>query len=395
MNQYLLLNRIKVQGANAVAGFTWGFPAITHFLGYTHNLSRKLSNHEDFADFSLSGCAVIAHGHQVHTYGYNQFVQSKNPAYLYKEQPKYKVGSPPVIEEGKMDFTVSLLIEYKGEIATRKENLIKWLKKACQRQRLASGTVMDITDIDFFTIDDEQSNKLFRRLIRKLLPGFVLLDRSVYLEQYFHSLKDQNENAEILDAWLDFVALKQKARPIFSLISKYLNKQAESDSEHNQELLEQWQTHLEQPYSQEAIPDMLKNHFATLAENKTNKNMLTQWQNYCNPTEKTDAVWEYIDKPNPGLLVQIMVGYNAISPVYSNNEVANTRDNETDVCFVEAVHSVGEWQGIHRIRDEQELVQTLWHYHYENNWYLCKQGSESTQANESEIVIKSSDDDWS
>lgn len=92
MSQYLLINRIKVQGANAVAGFTWGFPAITHFLGFTHNLTIKLQNKSDFSDIRLSGCAVIAHQHQVHTYGDNQFVQSKNPAYLKKDVEKVKMG---------------------------------------------------------------------------------------------------------------------------------------------------------------------------------------------------------------------------------------------------------------------------------------------------------------
>jgi len=88
MSQYLLINRIKVQGANAIAGFTWGFPAITHFLGFTHNLTRKLQNNSGISDIRLSGCAVIAHQHQVHTYGYNQFIQSKNPAYQFGEDSK-------------------------------------------------------------------------------------------------------------------------------------------------------------------------------------------------------------------------------------------------------------------------------------------------------------------
>jgi CRISPR-associated protein Csy2 len=43
MSQYIVVNRIKVQNANAIAGFTWGFPAITNFLGFVQNLSRKLA----------------------------------------------------------------------------------------------------------------------------------------------------------------------------------------------------------------------------------------------------------------------------------------------------------------------------------------------------------------
>ena len=129
--------------------------------------------------------------------------------------------------------------------------------------------------------------------------------------------------------------------------------------------------------------------------NKAYKKLFEQWQDYCHPTEKTDAVWEYIDKPESGFLVPLMVGYKAISKVYLNEEVANTRDNETDVCFTEAVHSIGEWQGIHRIKDESSLEQAIWRYHYEKNWYLCKQDNASFQAEDAEVKVQSSDDDWS
>ena len=100
MSQYLLINRIQVQNANAVAGFTWGFPAITHFLGFVHNLQRKISQHETYQDFSLSGCAVIAHQHHVHSYkktnekgnkvGDFLFSQSKNPSLFRGKKERRK-----------------------------------------------------------------------------------------------------------------------------------------------------------------------------------------------------------------------------------------------------------------------------------------------------------------
>ena len=87
MSQYILIDHIKVQDANEVAGFTWGFPAITNFLGFKHNLSRKLCSEKDYMDISLKGCAVVAHEYKVHTYwakkdGY-RFVQTRNPPYLH------------------------------------------------------------------------------------------------------------------------------------------------------------------------------------------------------------------------------------------------------------------------------------------------------------------------
>ena len=35
MDSVILLRHLKVHAANAITGFTWGFPAMTHFLGYT------------------------------------------------------------------------------------------------------------------------------------------------------------------------------------------------------------------------------------------------------------------------------------------------------------------------------------------------------------------------
>ncbi len=398
MSQYLMINHIQVQGANAVSGFTWGFPAITHFLGFVHNLNRKIANKEKYNNIQLSGCAVIAHSQQVHTYAFNQFVQNRTTAFQYKEQTKYKVGTPPVIEEGKMDMDVSLVVACEGDIGgDRKEAFIEWLTTNCQLQRLAGGTILKIGAIEFYSIDDEKNGNNLRAMTRQLLPGFVLLDRSTYLEKHFESLQEKNPEVELFDAWMDFIALKQKARPVYDLINRYLTHitEKQADNSDAQRLLNLWQEHLDVPYELEKIPNELKSHFATIDENKSNKKLLSQWSAYCEPDDKTDAVWEYVKKPNSGFLVPIMAGYKAISPVYKNQEVANTRDNETDVCFVEAGHSIGEWQGVHRIKDEELLKQTLWDYHYEDNWYLCRQKTASEFTDSPENIETPLNDDYS
>ncbi len=61
MSQYLLIERLNVQNANAASGFTWGFPAITHFLGFSHNLNRKLQTNVELSSLALDGCMVVAH----------------------------------------------------------------------------------------------------------------------------------------------------------------------------------------------------------------------------------------------------------------------------------------------------------------------------------------------
>lgn len=375
MNQYIVINRIKVQNANAIAGFTWGFPAITNFLGFVQNLSRKLANTKDYQDITLSGCAVVAHEHQVHTFGRyeRRFIQNRNPPYLKKDVDKVVAGkAPAIIEEGKMNMTVSLLIGCNRNIGNREEGFLQWLQKACLVQRMAGGTILDIANIQLHKPENTWD---INNVTRKLLPGFVLLDRSRYLESHYQGLIKDNPDVELLDAWLDFSMLKQKARPKSDLISKHLQKLTGSEPDNCQgpQLVDIWQQHIGSHYDETRVPGELKIYFAQLEDNKANKSLLAQWKDYCDPNEKTDADWEYVSKPETGYLVPIMTGYKAISPVYKNTEVGNTRDNETDVCFVESVHSIGEWQSVHHIKTPEQLQCCLWHYHYEENWYLCKQ----------------------
>jgi len=371
MSQFILINKLKIQNANTIAGFTWGFPAITHFLGYTHNLARKLTKENEFTDINLFGCAVIAHSHHVHTYGKYEaeFTQSRNPPYLTSHD---KSSTPPVIEEGKMNMTVSLLIGCEGNIGNRKDSFIDWLKKVCFIQRLAGGTVVN-EEISIDVFSDEPAN--LRLIKRKLLPGFILMDRSYFLQEHYESLCETNPETELLDAWLDFSALKKRARPKYDLISTYLSEMMVEvkDATEFSELEGIWLKHLEKPYSSDAIPEVLIKYFANLEPNKTNSKLLQQWLAYIEPKEETSADWEYVLKPRQGYLVPIMVGYKAISPVHEPCEVKNTRDYETPVCFVEAAHSIGEWLSVHRIKTIEELRNTFWHYHYEKHWYLCKQ----------------------
>lgn len=374
MSQYLLLNRISVQNANAIAGFTWGFPAITHFLGFTHNLSRKLKNNELYQDITLTGCAVIAHQHQVHNYKTPNnicFSQNKTPHYLEIKSDKGRLKDPSVIEEGKMNMTVSLLIQLDGYLGNLQDSFIKWISTISYGQRLAGGTILKMKMPEVVDIEDTAN---LRRLKRKLLPGFVLRERADYLEQHFTTLKSINPDAELLDAWLDFSSIKQKARPKSKLIQQHLIKQFKDELDNSP--LSSWENHKTHPYDQNNIPNKLNEYFNSL-DVDSNKALINQWREYCAPTDKTDADWEYITKPEKGYLVPIMTGYKALTNVYKNHEVANARDFETDICFVEAVHSIGEWQSVHRLQTPNELLQTIWQYApYKNDWYLCKQGIE-------------------
>ncbi|MEY8216690.1 MAG: type I-F CRISPR-associated protein Csy2 [Colwellia sp.] len=321
MSSYITLSHIQVQSANCVAGITYGFPAITSFLGFVRALSIKLKKSHGI---TLDGCAVIAHQHQVLTYRPIQigkdgkkkmldhhFSQTRNPAYtdVQAKALNSKEHKPPsVIEEGKMHLTVSLLIECQGFSGTDddKRNLEKHIKNHCFTHRLAGGVITDIKNVIYENI---QNDNAFYRCRRRLLPGFILMDRSHYLPEYLSVLQQDNDKAEMLDSWLDFCAIKYKA---------------EAQLEKDKEL-----------------------------------------------TSKTKASWNDIKKPKMGYLVPITTGYQAISDVYPAGVVKNTRDNETPFCFTEAIYGIGEWLSPHHLTN---LGSAIWRYHYaDERYYLCKQ----------------------
>lgn len=386
MSQFILINRIKVQNANAVAGFTWGFPAITHFLGFAHSLGRKLQE-SPYSRLSFSGTAVIAHEHHVHVYGAygDSFTQSRSPPYLHSHDDK--AAAPPVIEEGKMNMTVSLLIGCDGNIGNQDSDLLDWLNTQCYLQRLAGGTILEIGGLDIVRAEEVAQQRTVKR---KLLPGFVLVDRSASLQSHYENLTESGTSAEQLEAWLDFSAYKEQARPNHNLIDRYLQGLYKMEEENSELLWREWSAHLERiPYDAADIPDTVKSYFAGLEGDKNTKSILDQWNQYLEPTEKTAADWERLPKPEAkGYLVPIVCGYKAITPVYKNDQIENTRDSETPVCFVEAVHSVGEWRSVHHLRSEKDFNDVLWTYHHEDHWYLCR------QSNDAETISNTTDNEF-
>lgn len=312
MSTYITLSHIQIQNANCVNGLTYGFPAVTHFLGYIHAISRKLEQSHNYPDtgdnITLGGCAIICHQHQIHAYqpkGFGEYI------FALTRNPLTKGGkTAPIIEEGKMHLTVSLVVKYEGLISGGEEGikaLQKHLKKLFLTQKLAGGVINDIRNIVIESANsDTEQAMLTQKIRRRLLPGFLLLDRSQYLEKHLSDLQETNPKAEILDAWLDFSTLKFKAK-------------------------------------------------ATLDEGEE-------------LSDKSKATWKYIPKPESGYLVPITTGYRAISEVHKAGDVAGVRDPRVPFCFVEAVYGLGEWQSPHRL---QNIEDALWNYHDEEGWYLC------------------------
>jgi len=210
MDALLILRNIRVENANAIAGLTWGFPAISNFLGFVHALSRKLPTD---LKLDLDGCGVICHNRQIQSYqprgwGDYVFALTRNP--LTK-----KAKSPSFNEEGRMHMTVSLLIPIAGILDDRSEPKVlePLIEQLALSQRLAGGTIISIGAVEILEPpEDFEGLQLFeRKQLRKLLPGFALVQRPDLLAEHTRQSVTQDPAAESLDAWLDFSAIKFQA----------------------------------------------------------------------------------------------------------------------------------------------------------------------------------------
>ncbi|MFM2480355.1 type I-F CRISPR-associated protein Csy2 [Celerinatantimonas sp. YJH-8] len=302
MKSYLLLKKIDVQNANAIAGLTYGFPAITNFLGFAHALSRKLAPK---VDVTLGGVAVISHKNAVHArqpsgWGDYVFALTRNPL-------TQQGNTAPINEEGRMSMQVSLLIELEGMTSgdeQKKAQLVAELRNMVPAMRLAGGQITHVQDYLVLTDEDQQGKEL-----RRLMPGFALIDRRNYLAEHFTTLQQLNPQTTLMDAWCDFATLTYKATP---LDEEEVSEEGEG---------------------------------------------------------KTKAQWDYQSKPHAGYLVPLASGYCAISECYQPGNVANVRDTTVPVTFAETAYTVGEWLSVHRL---ENIQRGIWHYHHDFPWYVAQ-----------------------
>ncbi|MDB2613921.1 type I-F CRISPR-associated protein Csy2 [Chlamydiales bacterium] len=207
MKSVLILRKIKVEGANAISGLIYGFPAITHFLGYVHAISRELDTK---MGITLGGCAVIAHKNQIHSYkngggGEQIFSLTRNP--LTED-----ANTSPFNEEGKLHIEISLVIECnftRDDFKDDVKNFEKLIYQLAIKRRLAGGIITEIASVTFEEIPEDEENiaKQLNRMKRRLLPGAVLLDRSDIFTKYL----SENKSLSSVEALLDFYTLKSSA----------------------------------------------------------------------------------------------------------------------------------------------------------------------------------------
>lgn len=201
---YLLIDRIEIQGANAVSSpLTYGFPAMTGFLGAVHAMERKIP----FAvNLQFGGALIASHECRIRRYrtsNYSDYTlnQSRNPI---KKDGK----TASIIEEGKADLTISLVIpitcdDYDDEdwLNDNLNEFTTWVKQTLCHQRMAGGSVFAVEAVELLlpeTLDALKS---------RLAPAFILMNANQELVEITEALQQQTPEATALDALLEVATL--------------------------------------------------------------------------------------------------------------------------------------------------------------------------------------------
>jgi len=206
----VLFPRLKVQNANAISGpLTWGFPSPTAFAGFAHALERKFAAEltEGFA-----GVGIICHHFEPQVF---QPPGRRTQVFRLTRNPVGKDGGTlALVEEGRAHMEVSLVIavrDYKSE-GDGKE-LAERLHHAAQGMRLAGGSLLHQAGKRYqaqwwpLAGDVEGDTRIFRRLRRRLLPGFALVQRDDLLVGHLAEMRATQPESNALDALLDLSRL--------------------------------------------------------------------------------------------------------------------------------------------------------------------------------------------
>lgn len=173
MRQYLLIKKLQVQNANALSSsFTYGFPAVTAFLGFAHALQRFLNKDyaNDFGDLIVSGVGIASHSFVMQDYKGQYESTLKLTA-----NPLDKDGNrPSFVEEGRCHLCVSLVLELENLGNALEVELIDALGTLLNgHMKLAGGDILPIPDATQ-TIELMLDNK---KSLRQLMPSYVLIER--------------------------------------------------------------------------------------------------------------------------------------------------------------------------------------------------------------------------
>lgn len=196
MKNILLIPRIQIHNANALSSpYTIGFPAMTAWLGAVHALERKLKT-AGFNNLQFKSMGVVSHKIDLQTYkGEGDYIHS----IVGTGNPLDKSGKrPSFIEEARCHLVVSLVVEYEN-IGVDIDEFLETVNHLLQgHMRVAGGDIQTFLPSELHSVYDEAS---LRKLLRKLMPGYCLLERRDLM------LNAMADGLDGIDAMLDYLKI--------------------------------------------------------------------------------------------------------------------------------------------------------------------------------------------
>ncbi len=199
---YLVFKKVRIHDANAISSpITYGFPAITGFLGAFHAMSRKVQQQAELENASLGGVLLACHDCEPQVYRTNKY---SNYTFNQTRNPIKKDGkTASIIEEGKCHLTMTFVVEVLADddlTPEQKQTLITCSEKWIQQQRIAGGSVLGLSRFDAVQYIDYEDIDV---VIPQLMPAFVLMDAKKEFLDILEKLQQDEPNITPLDALLE------------------------------------------------------------------------------------------------------------------------------------------------------------------------------------------------
>ena len=206
----ILLPRLRVQNANAISGpLSWGFPSPSAFTGFVHALERKLAG--QLSD-GFAGVGIVCHHFEPQV---SQPAGRRHRVFCLSRNPLGKDGgAPATVEEGRAHMEISLLIAVRDYFTDNEgQYLAEDLQHAAYGMRLAGGSPLyrpgkrHEATWHPWAGNLDADTAAFRKLRRRLLPGFALVQRDDLLQAHLADMQQTDPASTALDALLDLSRL--------------------------------------------------------------------------------------------------------------------------------------------------------------------------------------------
>jgi len=202
MKNYLIVKHVHIHNANAMSSpYTIGFPSMTAWLGAVHALQRAIQQ-KGLVDVFLIKTAVSCHKFNLQTYkGKGDYVNS----IIGTANPLNKAGErPSFIEEARCHLEISLIIEVTGVNGDNKTDFLAKVGEQLHKMKMAGGDILSFNGIELLFVDSDNDTQV-KALIRKLMPGYVLIERRDLMTA------TMSVNKDALNALLDHIKVTHRA----------------------------------------------------------------------------------------------------------------------------------------------------------------------------------------